>query len=80
MYVVYSDKIPKQNKIFFTTEQKVNIESDIIEIDAFPLFASICNEYLLYLQALRGFVETYDTVSKLQALTTYWKICKNAKL
>jgi len=80
MYVVYSDKIPKQNKIFFTTEQKVNIELDIIEIDAFPLFASICNEYLLYLQALRGFVETYDTVSKLQALTTYWKICKNAKL
>lgn len=79
-FVVYPDKIPKSKKIFMWASGDSAPTSNAINGPAYPILSSICNKYLLYLRALRGFVETYDKPAKMQPLITYWKLCKNAKL
>lgn len=79
--IAYPDEIHKKHKIFVHSKNFNMSQPDIsiINIRAYPLFASICNKYLLYLQALRGFVDTYKTPKDMSPLMTYWKLCQNAK-
>jgi hypothetical protein len=79
--VIYPVEDNKSNKRFFWSKNSHNSDSDfIVNSELFPVIASFANQYLLYLQALRGFVETYDTPESMTPLITYWRLCRNAKL
>lgn len=78
--VIYPDEEPKENKIFFWSK-KINLPKlyTVISSPAYTVLASISNQYLMYLQSLRGFMETYHTPTEMKKIMSYWKFCKNAK-
>jgi hypothetical protein len=83
--VVYPSEDNRYNKRFFLSNSddsnmfNASDSSMIIDNGAYQIFADIVNKYILYLQALRGFVETYPTAESMQELLVYWKLCKNAQ-
>jgi hypothetical protein len=81
--ITYPSEDNKINKrLFWSKNLDVDILKDqlVITSSVYPVLADICNKYLLYLQALRGFVETYPTTENMQELLVYWKLCKNAQI
>ncbi len=69
-------------RLFWNKKNKMSQDLPIQQISSrlYPVIAEIYNKYLLYLLALRGFVETYNTPESMLDLVTYWKICKGAKV
>lgn len=51
----------------------------VIDSNLYSVLVDIINKYLLYLQALRGFVDTY-TFDNMNKLVNYWKLCKHYKI
>jgi len=82
--ICYPSEDNKYNKrLFWNSSGDVsNIDSKalIVDSDLYAVLAEISNKYLLYMQALRGFVETYPTAESVQELLIYWKLCKNAQI
>lgn len=86
--VCYPDGKHKSDRVFYKTDDKfgdklsnkLNDKLDyVVDVDAFPYVADMCNRYLLHMQALRGFVETYTDMKDINKLMTYWRVCKSAK-
>lgn len=65
-----------QNKCFYHNE-KLGVGD--INTNLFPAAAEFLNKYYLYLLAIKGFVETYNTPEKFKELSNYWKVCKLAQ-
>jgi hypothetical protein len=84
--VIYPSEDDKINKRFFMsqkeeTEKKLNDNSNIIvSSSCYVIMSDILSKYLLYLQSLRGFIETYHTREVVTQLLYYWKICKQARV
>jgi hypothetical protein len=80
--VIYPIEDNKYNKRFFWSDIEVDRTSSdfIVNAELFLIMASFSNQYLLYLQALRGFVTTYNTPESMKPLMLYWRLCKNAKI
>lgn len=53
--------------------------SILINSEMYPAISDIINRRILYLQALRGFVEQYDTQSKVVERMAYWRVCQSLK-
>lgn len=52
----------------------------LISSPAYPVIASILNKRIMYVSALRGFAEQYNTAEKAQKLSPYWKQCNSFKV
>ena len=81
--VVYPDEEPRQNKIFYWNKNVLILpESKDIVVDGplYPFILETLNKYIIYLDALEGFVNTYSTAEDMKKLIVYWQICNDAKL
>lgn len=82
--IVYPSEENKSNKRFLWSKhrdaEKLQTGSLIISSSLYPVISDIVDKYILYLQALRGFVETYPTPDSMQELLVYWKLCKAAQV
>lgn len=77
--VIYPVEEHRHTKRLYYSKQEMKDSNDgkvIVETALYPVIADSINKYYLYLQALRGFMETYPTLDKMQELANYWKICK----
>ena len=52
--------------------------STFIQAGMFVFVSDLLNRYLLYLQGLRGFVETYD-LNLMKSMVTYWSVCQKMR-
>lgn len=52
--------------------------STVIQAGMFIFVSDLLNRYLLYLQGLRGFVETYD-LNLMKSMVTYWSVCQKMR-
>lgn len=79
--IVYPSEDNRNNKRLFWTKKTSIPESTNMTVDTslYPVLTDVLSKYLLYLQALRGFVETYPTADDAKKLTTYWKLCQNSQ-
>lgn len=68
------------NRMFWSKKTSVPGGIMVVNADMFPVVASYLNQYLTYLMALRGFVETYKTDESIKGLIAYWRMCKMSKL
>ena len=76
--VVYPSEDDKQtNRFFYSTNIADNL--DVLQIDWFTLISKMIEEYLIYLNNLKGFVTEYDTPEKTKSIMLYMKICKSLK-
>lgn len=73
--VVYPHIDERINKRFFISDT-LPPNAVVINISAYGVFMDILTKYYLYLQALRGFIETYPTPKEAQELMSYWSMCK----
>lgn len=82
--VTYPPEDNRMNKrLFLSTDFKADLilDTDIyIDSDAYTAISEICKKYLMHLQALRGFMETYPTEKAASELVTYFNLCKRAQL
>lgn len=76
----YSNIDMRFNRRFFITNDTIpdDFEDDNLQITtgAYMVFMEFLKKYLLYMQCLRGFVETYSTIKSMETMLIYWKICK----
>lgn len=80
--LVYPQEDNRYNKRLFWSSSDISniqIQGLLINSSAFAAMADILNKYLLYLQALRGFVEVYPTAEQAISMTAYWSLCNNMK-
>jgi hypothetical protein len=82
--IVYPSEDDRGNKrLFYTKELCIRDSTDmfavIIDTSLFQVLTDVYTKYLLYLQGLRGFCETYPTPEKIKELMGYWVLCNSAK-
>lgn len=76
--VTYPDLDERINKRLLWSKQHIDTTSNniVIHNSAYGIFTDILTKYLLYLQALRGFMETYPTPEEAKKIVSYWSVCK----
>ena len=82
---VYPNEDHKHNGRFFWGNSSDNLDalgSEIMIINSslYPILADAMHKYLLYLIALRGFMQEYSEPKAFESLMTYWQICKKQQL
>ncbi len=73
--IVYPDEDPKSSKRFFHGEV-VKLNNVYLDASIYMVANEILNKYLMYLQALRGFMETYSDLNEIKNLLEIWRGCK----
>lgn len=79
--ITYPNEDPKfLKRLFWTknTDIEENLEKSIQIIDSslYSVLSEVLTKYLLYLEGLRGFIETYKTFESVKELFTYWQLCQ----
>ncbi len=84
--VVYPSEDDRINKRYFVSDNEktekilTDNSNTIVFSSVYVIMSEILAKYLLYLQSLRGFVETYNTQELVKSLINYWRICKHSQL
>lgn len=79
--LLYPIEDPRHNKRLFWSQNETHIPEYITVVsDMYSAVSEILFKFLMYLHALRGLMETYETPEQVQELMTYWKLCQSVKL
>jgi hypothetical protein len=76
---MYPSEENKKNGVFYHTAGTPALP-DVLYVSAYAAFAAFINEYMMYLQALRGLVETYPTPNDLQPILGYLRLCSSERV
>jgi DNA-directed RNA polymerase subunit E'/Rpb7 len=78
-YVIYPCESNRLNREFFHCNN-YNGDRATIPVKLYGFITLVFSKFLVYLQGLRGFYETYPTLEKVSSLDIYLKICMSGKL
>jgi len=81
--IIYPAADHKSNRRFFWSKKIISpspsSDNLIVSASLYSITSMILMQYLMYMQSLRGFMESYPTPASMKQLLLYWKLCQTQK-